>query len=127
MASIEHFAVFAADLGRTKDFYVESLGLRVLLDNSKAPVAGFFLGDDHGVALEVIQRPPDRPALDTRYVCHAAFRVDDYDAAKQALQARHVEFEAETEVDNESMKTGFFLDPDGNRCQIVWREKPLGS
>jgi glyoxylase I family protein len=127
MARMEHFAVFATDLAGTKDFYVQNLGLKVILDNSSAPVAGYFLGDDRGVALEVIQRPPDQVAVNTRFVCHAAFLVDDYARAKSALQAKHVDFEIDTEVDNETMKTGFFRDPDGNRCQIVWRAKPLGT
>ncbi len=127
MARIEHFAVFAADLERTKDFYVQSIGLRILLDNSKAPVAGYFLGDESGVALEVIQRPPGSPTADTRHICHTAFFVDDYEAAKHALIARHVNFEPDTEVSTDDFKTGFFRDPDGNRCQIVWRARPLGS
>src|SRR5262245_40126457 len=121
MPRIEHFAIFAADLERTKDFYLEALGLRVLLDNSRAPIRGYFLGDDRGVALEVIERPPDVPAVSTRHVCHAAFLVDDYAEAKRALEARLVVFEPDTEVDTDAVKTGFFHDPDGNRCQIVWR------
>lgn len=127
MARIEHFAVFAGDLERTKDFYVDVLGLRVVVDNSRALVAGYFLGDDGGVALEVIRRPEGEPAAETRYVCHAAFLVDDYEAARTALVARGVAFEAETAVENESMRTEFFRDPDGNRCQIVWRARPLGT
>ena len=32
-------------------------------------------------------------------------------------------FEDETLVENDDLKTAFFKDPAGNRCQIVWRRK----
>lgn len=127
MARIEHFAVFGADLERLKQFYVEVMGLRVIVDNSKAPTAGYFLADDHGTALEVIARPPGRAGADTRYVCHTAFLVADYDTARRDLEARGVEMEGDSVVETEAMRTCFFRDPEGNRCQIVWRARPLGE
>lgn len=127
MSRIEHFAVFAADLEAARAFYAEAMGLRVIVDNSRAPTPGYFLADDAGTALEVIARPAGIPAADTRYVCHVAFVVDDFDAARAALEQRGARFEADTEVHNAAMRTAFFADPDGNRLQIVWRPAPLGS
>jgi glyoxylase I family protein len=127
MARIEHFALFADDLAGLRTFYEEALGLRMILDNSTAPVAGYFLADDGGCVLEIIARPPGTPKGSTRFLCHAAFWVDDYDVSKSALQKRGAVFEADTAVENDSVKTAFFDDPDGNRLQIVWRAKPLGS
>jgi glyoxylase I family protein len=127
MATMEHFALFAADPAALKDFYVEALGLKVIVDNSKAPTPGYFLADDQGVALEIIGRPAGEPGADTRYVCHVAFLVDDVDRARVALEARGLTFEAGTEVNTAEMKTVFFRDPGGNRTQIVWRPSPLGS
>ena len=127
MSRIEHFAIFAADLEALRAFYEEALGLRVIVDNSRAPVRGYFLADDGGSVLEIIARPPGVPATGTRYVCHTAFLVEDYAAARAALLRRGVRFEADTEVDTDALRTGFFDDPEGNRCQIVWRGRPLGS
>lgn len=125
MARIEHFAIFADDLEVLKSFYVDAFGLRVVLDNSRAPIRGFFLADDHATVLEIIERPPSSGAGDTRYLCHVAVWVDDYAKAKKAIEARGIAFESDTEVDSAEVKTGFFRDPDGNRCQIVWRATPL--
>src|SRR3989442_1247800 len=86
MSRIEHFAIFAADLEALRAFYEEALGLRVIVDNSRAPIRGYFLADDGGSVLEIIARPAGVPAADTRYVCHTAFLVDDYAAARAALQ-----------------------------------------
>ena len=99
----------------------------MIVDNSKAPVRGYFLADDGGSVLEIIARPPDTPAPSTRYACHAAFWVDDYDQGKRDLIRWARQFEADTEVVSDTIKTGFFNDPQGNRLQIIWRSTPLGS
>lgn len=127
MAQIEHFAIFARDLEATRQFYQDTFGMRVLVDNSKAPVAGYFLGDDRGGALEIIARPADVLAGDTRYMCHVAFFVPDIAASRAALEESGVAFESDTAIDTDDFRTLFFRDPDGNRCQIVWRRQPLGG
>jgi glyoxylase I family protein len=125
MAHIEHAAIFAADPAALKDFYIDALGLRLAVDNSKASPPGYFLSDDAGTALEIIGRPADFTPVSTRHVCHTAFFVADYDAARADLERRGVVFETDTVVDNANMRTAFFNDPEGNRCQIVWRPRPL--
>ena len=127
MARIEHFALFGDDLERLRAFYTEAMGLRIIVDNSRAPVRGYFLADDGGCVLEIIERPPGTPTPSTRFACHAAFLVDDYEASKAALTALGARFEADTAVRTDEFRTEFFNDPQGNRLQIVWRAKPLGS
>lgn len=127
MARIEHFAIFCDDLEALRAFYTEAMGLRVVVDNSRAPVRGYFLADDGGSVLEIIARPEGTPAPATRFGCHTAFWVDDYDRAKGDLIERGARFEADTEVYSDEIKTGFFDDPQGNRAQIVWRAAPLGG
>ncbi len=126
MSRIEHFALFADDLEGLRAFYTEAMGLRVILDNSRAPVAGYFLADDGEGVVEIIARPPGTPRPNTRFACHVAFWVEDYSAARAALIARGAAFETETEVLTDTIRTGFFDDPQGNRLQIVWRARPLG-
>lgn len=127
MARIEHCAFFASDLERLRRFYEEAFGLRVVLDNSRASPAGYFLADERGAVLELIARPAEQHPLPQRYICHVAFQVDDVATTRQALERRGLAFETDTAVDTDAMKTAFFHDPEGNRCQIVWRQKPLAS
>lgn len=127
MARIEHFAVFGANLEALRAFYTGAFGLRVIVDNSQAPVRGYFLSDDAGTTLEIIERPPGTPAPETRYGCHTAFLVDNFDASRQTLASSGIAFESDTEVDTPAFRTLFFRDPEGNRCQIVWRDRPLGT
>jgi glyoxylase I family protein len=126
MPRIEHFAIYAADAPRLKDFYVEAFGMTVLVESGGDP-PGFFLGDSQGGAIEIIGRPSGQLGANQRWVCHVAFWVDDYSATRRALEGRGIVFETDTAVDTDRVKTAFFLDPEGNRCQIVWRKTPLGA
>lgn len=126
MSTIEHFAIYAADAPKLKDFYADAFGLKVVVESGGDP-PGYFLADDRGTAVEIIGRPPGQSGANQRWVCHLAFWVDDFPAASAALEERGVRFEADTYVDNEVVKTAFFNDPEGNRLQIVWRKVRLGS
>lgn len=126
MAKIEHFAIYAKDAPALKDFYVDAMGMRVVLDSGGNP-PGYFLVDDGGMAIEIIGRPPGEFGTNQRWICHLAFWVDDFAAERSALEARGMVFETETLVDNDTFRTGFFNDPEGNRVQIVWRSRKLDS
>jgi glyoxylase I family protein len=126
MSAIEHFAIYAADSTKLKDFYVTAFGLRVIVDSGGEP-PGYFLADDAGMALEILGRPAGTQEVNERWVCHLAISVDDVSAKRSELEHMGLEFESETAVHNDQMKTAFFKDPGGNRCQIVWRRKPLGT
>jgi glyoxylase I family protein len=126
MSRIEHVAVYAENPIALKDFYVGALGLRVIVENAGPPPA-YFLADDHGMAIEVLARPEEESGVNQRWICHFAFWVDDFVMMRSQLERTGVVFEDETLVENDDLKTAFFKDPAGNRCQIVWRRKQLGG
>lgn len=123
--SIEHVALFADDLEASRDFFMHNFGMRVVLDNSKAPVRGYFLANDGGSVLEVIERPKGQSNANQRYVCHVAFAVEDIAAARKRIEAQGLVFETDTVVDTPEFQTAFFRDPEGNRIQILKRQKSL--
>ncbi len=124
-SSIEHIALFADDLESSKDFFVRLFDMRVVLDNSKAPVRGYFLANESGSVLEMIERPQGQTNSDQRYVCHVAFAVEDVESARRVIESEGLVFETDTVVDTPEFKTAFFLDPEGNRIQILKRMKSL--
>ncbi len=126
MSSIEHFAIYADDAPALKSFYETAFGMKTVFEGSGDP-PGYFLIDDRGMAIEIIGRPKGQTGANQRWVCHLAFRVEDFAAARATFEERGVSFEADTLVDSDSLRTAFFNDPEGNRLQIVWREKKLGE
>ena len=125
MTRLEHFAIYARNLEALKDFYVETMGLKVVHVGDGNPPGGYFLADDHGGAIEIIALPEGQSNVNQRWVCHLAFWVDDVAAKRAELEQRGLVFEADTVADNDEIKTAFFNDPEGNRCQIVWRRQRL--
>jgi glyoxylase I family protein len=126
MSRIEHFAIYAADSPALKDFYVQALGMKVALESGGDP-PGYFLADDQGTALEIIGRPQGESNVNQRWICHLAFWVDGVAAKKAELERQGIVFETETAVDTGAIKTVFFRDPEGNRCQLIWRKRRLGE
>jgi glyoxylase I family protein len=125
-ARLEHFAIYAADSTALRDFYVQAMGMQVAVESAGDP-PGYFLADDQGMALEIVGRPAGETNVNQRWVCHVAFWVEDVAAKRVELEHQGTSFEADTAVDNDTMKTAFFRDPEGNRCQIVWRCRRLGE
>jgi glyoxylase I family protein len=126
MSRIEHFAIYGDDPIALKDFYVQVLGMHVIVESGGDP-PGFFLADDHGMAIEILGRPAGTSGVNQRWICHLAFWVDNMAAKRAELEQNGIVFETETLADNDEIKTAFFNDPGGNRCQIVWRRKTLGQ
>ncbi len=125
MPRIEHFAIYADDTRALAQFYVEVLAMRVVKQGT-GDNPGYFLADGHGGAIEIIGRPAGA-SVNQRWVCHLAFWSDDVAVLEQRVTALGFVIEGETRVDDEGLKTFFFSDPAGNRCQIVWRREPLES
>jgi glyoxylase I family protein len=126
MSRIEHFAIYGDAPVALKDFYVGALGMHVVFESGGDPPA-FFLADDHGMAIDILGRPEGQAGVNQRWICHLAFWVDDVAAKRVELERLGIVFETETSVDNDELKTAFFKDPGGNRCQIVWRKRRLGE
>ncbi len=126
MSSIEHFAIYADDAPALKSYYEAAFGMKTVFEGAGDP-PGFFLMDDRGMAIEIIGRPKSQTGANQRWVCHLAFWVEDFSATLATFEKRGVTFEADTLVDNDSLRTAFFNDPEGNRLQIVWRKTKLGE
>ena len=102
LVGINHVALEVADLERSLDFYGRIFELR--LRGRSEHMAFIDLGDQFLALMETSASPADT----TR---HFGLVVDDKEAARQALQDAGVEVLPGRFLD--------FLDPDGNRVEIV--------
>jgi len=115
---IHHVAIICSDYERSKRFYVEVLGLRIIAENFRAERGSYKLdlALDDGTQIELFSfpDPPLRASYpEARGLRHVAFSVDNIDEAVAALRACNVACEA-TRIDQATGKRfTFFHDPDG--------------
>ncbi len=115
---IHHVAIICSDYERSKRFYVEVLGLRIIAENFRAERGSYKLdlALDDGTQLELFSfpDPPLRASYpEARGLRHLAFSVDNIDDAVAALRVCNVACEV-TRIDQATGKRfTFFHDPDG--------------
>jgi catechol 2,3-dioxygenase len=119
-----HILVRVLDLDRSKKFYTEVLGFKILEEDPEH--GGTFLaldGQSHSIDLfqvkDVDAAQGQTPGV--RGLGHIAFRVESEDALKEAyatLQDQGVEITRT--IDHVGQKSLYFNDPDGNTLEIYY-------
>lgn len=118
LRGIHHVAIIASDYGRSKQFYVETLGLRVVAEHYRAERQSYKLDlalpDGAQIELFSFPNPPARPSRpEACGLRHLAFAVDDVAAWKRQLEAAGIAVE-DIRVDEYTGRLfAFFADPDG--------------
>ena len=115
---IHHVAIICSDYARSKHFYTQVLGLRVLAeayretrDSYKLDLA---LPDGTQLELFSFPSPPPRPSYpEACGLRHLAFEVDDVAAAAERLKGQGIEVEPLRVDEFTERRFTFFADPDG--------------
>lgn len=117
LAGIHHVAIIAGDYARSKQFYCNVLGLRVLAEHYRQPRDSWKLdlALPDGGQIELFSFPdaplrPSRP--EARGLRHLAFRVEALDAAVAHLNAHGVVTEDIRIDEYTGRRFTFFTDPD---------------
>lgn len=124
VTGLHHVAVIASDYARSRHFYVEVLGLRVVNEVFRAERQSHKLDlqlpDGTQVELFSFPHPPPRPSYpEACGLRHLALRVADMPASLRALAAHGVAVEpVRTDPFTGALFT-FFADPDGLPIEIV--------
>lgn len=120
---IHHVAVIASDYPRSKRFYHETLGFRIIAETFRAERRSWKLdlALPDGSRIELFSFPdaPERPSYpEARGLRHLAFAVDDVEATAADLKARGVTVEPIRIDELTGSKFTFFSDPDGLPLEI---------
>lgn len=118
LSSIHHVALICSDYPRSKRFYTQVLGLRVLAevyrearDSYKLDLA---LPDGSQLELFSFPDPPPRPSYpEACGLRHLAFAVADIDACVAELKAQAIAVEDVRIDEYTGRRYTFFADPDG--------------
>jgi glyoxylase I family protein len=118
ISSVHHVAIIASDYARSKKFYTEVLGLRIVAENYRAPRNSYKLDLSVGpnMQIELFSFPDPVPRPTRPEACglrHLAFRTPDLDAAVSYLSDRGVAVEAIRVDEYTGKRFTFFADPDG--------------
>ncbi|ALN64793.1 glyoxalase/Bleomycin resistance /Dioxygenase superfamily protein [Lysobacter antibioticus] len=118
ISAIHHVAIICSDYPRSKHFYTQVLGLRVLAEVHREARRSYKLDlalpDGGQIELFSFPEPPPRPSYpEACGLRHLAFAVDDIDACVAELQAQSIAVEAVRVDEYTGRRYTFFADPDG--------------
>ncbi|MGI9945990.1 SMU1112c/YaeR family gloxylase I-like metalloprotein [Vibrio hyugaensis] len=121
--AIHHVAIICSDYPRSKRFYTEVLGLKVIAENYREARDSYKLDlalpDGSQVELFSFPGAPERPSFpEAQGLRHLALLVDDVEQVKAYLESNDVEVEP-IRIDEFTGKAfTFFQDPDGLPLEI---------
>jgi glyoxylase I family protein len=115
---IHHVAIICSDYERSKAFYVNLLGLRVVAEHYRAQrhshKLDLALPDGGQIELFSFPSPPPRPSRpEAQGLRHLAFAVGDLAQAKAWLELQGVAVEPVRVDEYTGRRFTFFADPDG--------------
>ena len=118
LAHIHHVAIIASDYARSRQFYTEILGLRVIAETYRASRRShkLDLALPDGSQIELFSFPGAPPRPSWPEACglrHLAFRVVDLSACVRELEGKGVPVEALRVDELTGRQFTFFADPDG--------------
>lgn len=115
---IHHVAVICSDYERSKQFYTDVLGLKIVSEHYRKErdswKADCWLGDEYVLELFSFPNPPARPSFpEAAGLRHLAFEVSDLAAAVAELDGKGIAHEPIRTDEYTSKQFLFFADPDG--------------
>lgn len=123
LLAIHHVAIISSDYERSKYFYTQILGLKVIAEAYRAERQSYkldlALADGSQLELFSFPNPPARPSRpEACGLRHLAFTVTNVEATKQALEQKGVAVEPIRIDEYTGKKFTFFADPDGLPLEI---------
>ncbi len=114
---IHHVAIICSDYEKSKNFYVNILGLKVIEETYRKERDSYKLdlkvGDFGQIELFSFNNPPERPSYpEARGLRHLAFEVDEIEKSVKELEDNGVKVEPARIDEVTGKKFTFFEDPD---------------
>lgn len=124
---IHHIAIICSDFARSKNFYVEVLGLKIVAEHYReerhSSKLDLQLPDGSQIELFSFPGAPPRPSYpEAQGLRHLAFEVDDVGWWKQTLESKGIGVEPVRVDEYTSRRFVFFADPDGLPLELYEAE-----
>ena len=115
---IHHIAIICSDYEKSKHFYSQMLGLKIIREVYREARQSYKLdlevGDHYQIELFSFPNPPARPSRpEAAGLRHLAFEVDDIEVAISHIKNFDIEIEPIRVDELTGKRFTFFADPDG--------------
>lgn len=125
---LEHIALNVPDARGLAAWYVEHLGMKVVVARDEPPYMHFLADSVEQSMLEIYQNPaaaiPDYASMHP-LMLHLAFLADDMEATRTRLIAAGATPAGEISTNPSGDQLTFLRDPWGITVQLIKRHKPL--
>jgi glyoxylase I family protein len=123
---IHHVAIICSDYQKSKEFYTELLGLKIVRETYREERDSYKLdleaGGEYQIELFSFKSPPERLSYpEARGLRHLAFEIDNLDEAIAELKNKSVKVQPVRIDEVTGKRFAFFEDPD--RLPIELYEK----
>lgn len=114
---IHHIAIICSDYEKSKDFYVNKLGLTIVNEFYRAERKSYKLdlaiNELYQIELFSFENPPERPSRpEAQGLRHLAFEVDNIEKEIERLNSHGIGTEAIRTDEITGKRFTFFTDPD---------------
>ena len=126
LKAIHHVAIICSNYDRSKKFYTEVLGLKVLWEHYRKERDSYKLdlaiGDRYVIELFSFPDPPERVSQpEACGLRHLAFEVEDIEKAVDELKSKGILVEPVRTDEYTNKKFVFFADPDELPLELYQR------
>lgn len=119
---IHHIAIIGSDYQKSKHFYVDLLGFKIIRENYRNERDDYKIDLKCGnleIELFIIKNAPKRPSYpEAQGLRHLAFYVEDVETMVTQLNQKGIKTEPIRIDDYTHKKMTFFFDPDGLPLEI---------
>ena len=123
-SNIHHIAIIGTNYQKTREFYVEKLGFKVISEYNRKNKNDIIINVQQGnLVLEIFikEDAPPRPKIpnpEHSGLRHLAFKVYDVEAVLEKFDELDIVHEELRYDDFDNRKMAFFFDPDGLPLEI---------
>lgn len=122
LAKVHHIAIIGSDYEKSRHFYVDLLGFRVIREHYREQRNDYKIDlqlADMELELFIMSGHPQRPSYPEAYgLRHLAFHVDSVEDTVKELIAKGITVEPVRVDEYTGRKMTFFSDPDGLPLEI---------